>query len=117
MDGTARLMNYGYASMGYRGDGVEMADPTAPRTWFYFNEFGKMKTVQMDKYSVATRLQIPLRDMRVLDREWLARLLPFSPSLPPFLSLPDQTSSREAFFCVCASLTERPFTVSLARSR
>jgi len=46
---------------------AEIVNPTKAKTWFYFNEYGAVENVKVDKYTLATKLQIPLRDMRVLD--------------------------------------------------
>ena len=46
---------------------VDILNPTKPKTWYFFDELGKMKMVHIDKYTLATKLQVPLRDMRVLD--------------------------------------------------
>ena len=46
---------------------AEILNPTKAKTWFYFNEYGLCESTEIDKYTLATKLQIPLRDMRVLD--------------------------------------------------
>lgn len=46
---------------------TEAVNPTKPKTWWQWDSQGVMKIVEIDKYSLATRLAIPLRDMRVLD--------------------------------------------------
>ncbi|QDZ19784.1 magnesium transporter [Chloropicon primus] len=47
--------------------GKPKVNPMRPKVWFFFDERGKMRTHEVDKYTLATRLLIPLRDMRVLD--------------------------------------------------
>jgi len=46
---------------------TELLNRARSRIWFFFDERGKLQERELDKYTLATRLHIPLRDMRVLD--------------------------------------------------